>query len=182
MQDRYYTYVRTCNRHSKCQRSHMHTDAFLIFVHCTEVRIGVCKAKNCEGSVGDVCSHLASQQTRNIQKNDVWDRNGSWHIFWASQNQLARGFCVAWCWGGGHVKWCHEVAKPVRIGRFPFPFPPSFFYLLFFSILCPFSFLLPLLLLLLPTTQQPVAKSVRSGVRMDPKWDGPGGGQNPSVL
>ena len=21
--------------------------------------------------------------------------------------------CVAWCWGGGHVKWCHEVAKPV---------------------------------------------------------------------
>ena len=26
---------------------------------------------------------------------------------------LARGFCVAWCWGGGHVKWCHEVAKPV---------------------------------------------------------------------
>ena len=24
---------------------------------------------------------------------------------------LARGFCVAWCCGGGHVKWCHEVAK-----------------------------------------------------------------------
>ena len=21
--------------------------------------------------------------------------------------------CVAWCCGGGHVKWCHEVAKPV---------------------------------------------------------------------
>ena len=28
------------------------------------------------------------------------------------QKILARGFCVAWCWGGGHVKWCHEVAKP----------------------------------------------------------------------
>ena len=26
---------------------------------------------------------------------------------------LARGFCVAGCCGGGHVKWCHEVAKPV---------------------------------------------------------------------
>ena len=62
---------------------------------------------------------------------------------------LASGFRVAWCWGGGHVKWCHEVAKPVRIGRFPFPFPPSFFYLLFFSIFCPFSLLLPLLLLLI---------------------------------
>ena len=22
--------------------------------------------------------------------------------------------CVAWCCGGGHVKWCHEVAKAVR--------------------------------------------------------------------
>ena len=22
--------------------------------------------------------------------------------------------CVAWCCGGGHVKWCHEVAKPLR--------------------------------------------------------------------
>ena len=35
------------------------------------------------------------------------------------RTKLARGFCVAWCWGGGHVKWCHEVAKPVRVGRFP---------------------------------------------------------------
>ena len=26
---------------------------------------------------------------------------------------LARGFCVAGCCGGGHIKWCHEVAKPV---------------------------------------------------------------------
>ena len=23
------------------------------------------------------------------------------------------GCCVAGCCGGGHVKWCHEVAKPV---------------------------------------------------------------------
>ena len=27
--------------------------------------------------------------------------------------RLARGFCVAGCCGGGHVTWCHEVAKPV---------------------------------------------------------------------
>ena len=26
------------------------------------------------------------------------------------------GCCVAGRWGGGHVKWCHEVAKPRRNG------------------------------------------------------------------
>ena len=30
--------------------------------------------------------------------------------------------CVAGCWGGGHVKWCHEVAKLGVPGVFPFPF------------------------------------------------------------
>ena len=31
-----------------------------------------------------------------------------------TNSPLAR--CVAGCWGGGHVKWCHEVAKPRRNG------------------------------------------------------------------
>ena len=35
--------------------------------------------------------------------------------------------CVAWCCGGGHVKWCHEVAKPVRALFFFFLFPFQFF-------------------------------------------------------
>ena len=28
--------------------------------------------------------------------------------------------CVSWCCGGGHVKWCHEVAKLVRDRHFSF--------------------------------------------------------------
>ena len=32
--------------------------------------------------------------------------------------------CVAGCWGGGHVKWCHEVAKLGVPGVLPFPSPP----------------------------------------------------------
>ena len=54
--------------------------------------------------------------------------------------------------GGGHVKWCHEVAKPVRVGHFPFPFLLHFllcafffnfffffffFFLVFFCFSCP---------------------------------------------
>ena len=37
-----------------------------------------------------------------------------------SKNYSPLARCVAWCCGGGHVKWCHEVAKPVRVQRFPF--------------------------------------------------------------
>ena len=33
--------------------------------------------------------------------------------------------CVAGCWGGGHVKWCHEVAKLGVPGVSPFPFTGS---------------------------------------------------------
>ena len=57
---------------------------------------------------------------------------------------LARGFCVAGRWGGGHVKWCHEVAKPVRVRRFfrfLFKFYSIQFVFLFLVISFPVSFL-----------------------------------------
>ena len=38
---------------------------------------------------------------------------------------LAR--CVAGCWGGGHVKWCHEVAKPRRNGSGKIPATATIF-------------------------------------------------------
>ena len=66
------------------------------------------------------------------------DRRSKYSFNRRAPYSLARGFCVAWCWGGGHVKWCHEVAKPVRVGRSPFFFPPSFPFVCLFS---PFLFL-----------------------------------------
>ena len=46
------------------------------------------------------------------------------------ERTLARGFCVAWCCGGGHVKWCHEVAKSSvgHILAYLFFFPFLFFF------------------------------------------------------
>ena len=35
--------------------------------------------------------------------------------------------CVAWCCGGGHVKWCHEVAKPRRNGSGKIPATATIF-------------------------------------------------------
>ena len=42
-------------------------------------------------------------------------------LFLKGQMDLPRVFCVAGCCGGGHVKWCHEVAKPVRVEKFGTP-------------------------------------------------------------
>ena len=58
-------------------------------------------------------------------------------LFYIDRCKLACGFCVAWCCGGGHVKWCHEVAKACtdRIVAYLFLFP--FLFLSSFS--CSFS-------------------------------------------
>ena len=42
-----------------------------------------------------------------------------------TNSPLAR--CVAGCWGGGHVKWCHEVAKPRRNGSGKIPATATIF-------------------------------------------------------
>ena len=46
-------------------------------------------------------------------------------FFFASKTRL--GCCVAGCWGGGHVKWCHEVAKPRRNGSGKIPATATIF-------------------------------------------------------
>ena len=49
--------------------------------------------------------------------------------------------CVAWCCGGGHVKWCHEVAKTCTDHIVAYLcFPYSFFFSFSFWLLVCCSF------------------------------------------
>ena len=58
---------------------------------------------------------LDRQSTYSLNRRAAYslDRRSKYSFNRRATDSLARGFCVAWCWGGGHVKWCHEVAKLV---------------------------------------------------------------------